>query len=340
MQQKSSFFTLNRQEEIKVRKQDEKGAVQMKKGLAAVLLLAAAGLTACSSRGVSENDGAKVSVLEAEKQNSREEDKESGGGEVFAMPGAAGSIQIQLPQGWQCTGFPAVGDDTSYGMYIYPKDTDSGYLNLSYTEGVGVCGTGLKEETRTFGGTDAVIGIYDNHSYWDYVVFQEDNKGLVMTADSVEDWWTEYEDEIIQILETVKFVPAQNGSADHQIYDNTEINSLGLKLYSQRIDEKGARLYFYQSGGNAEGELFYGEDFSLEVLDKDTWRAVPGKADTAFHDIAYKIPRDQAAEFEVNWDLIYGQLSPGEYRLGKTVNNFIETGNYKTYTLYVYFVIL
>ena len=43
--------------------------------------------------------------------------------------------------------------------------------------------------------------------------------------------------------------------------------------------------------------------------------------EAAYTDIAYIIPENDSSEIETDWEWLYGQLSPGTYRIRKSVYN-------------------
>lgn len=53
--------------------------------------------------------------------------------------------------------------------------------------------------------------------------------------------------------------------------------------------------------------------------------------DFAFEDIGYVLPKNGAAELPVDWEWLFEELEPGEYRIVKEVLNVIEPGNYETF---------
>ena len=79
----------------------------------------------------------------------------------------------------------------------------------------------------------------------------------------------------------------------------------------------------------------------LEVLKNGEWEDAPITVDGnyGFFDIGYPLPCEEITEREIVWEWLYGKLEPGEYRIGKGVNDFIESGNYDSYMLYAHFIL-
>ena len=105
--------------------------------------------------------------------------------------------------------------------------------------------------------------------------------------------------------------------------------------------ERGADLLFVQSDGNPKGDLQYGDDFIIEKNIKGEWKEAPIviAGNYGFNAIAYPITKDEVTNFVIDWEWLYGELEPGEYRIGKEVMDFIETGSYDKYMVYVHFII-
>ena len=51
------------------------------------------------------------------------------------------------------------------------------------------------------------------------------------------------------------------------------------------------------------------------------------------------IPENSKVEWQVNWAWLYGQLSPGKYRIGKNIMYFRGTGDYDQKMYYAEFEI-
>jgi len=54
---------------------------------------------------------------------------------------------------------------------------------------------------------------------------------------------------------------------------------------------------------------------------------------------AWIIPMNDSVEWNVDWEWLYGQLSPGTYRIVKEIMNFRGTGDYDKAEYYAEFTI-
>lgn len=249
--------------------------------------------------------------------------------------GVNGTISLSLPDGWEYEVCPESRDLTTgeYGIRFYPEGVPEGAVEVFYVEAWGVCGTGLKQEEVMLAGSPAFIGTYDNHEFWDFITFAGENEGIVALTISVEDWWNEYGEQVLDILDSLKFEQVKS--------EESEIKELGLTLDITNITPVSATLIFQQDGGNPTGTLEFGEHFIIEKYENEQWKEVPIIAEVAygFEGIAYNISKESTTEFEINWEWLYGKLEPGEYRIGKSVNDFRETGDFDKYMIYADFVL-
>lgn len=116
----------------------------------------------------------------------------------------------------------------------------------------------------------------------------------------------------------------------------------GLTLTAKDVTPTGCTLEFIQSGGSPTGELFTGTYYSLEIYKNGEWTAaemLPQEYDIAWPAVAWPIEANCSADFEENWQWLYGDLAPGKYRIGKQVTDFRRTADYDEKMYYAYFEI-
>ncbi len=113
----------------------------------------------------------------------------------------------------------------------------------------------------------------------------------------------------------------------------------GILLSAKDITNKGLTLLIEQFGGEVSGELQTGDWFSLEVLKEDAWK--PCETNPLIYyvwrSIAYIINKNDVTELPVEWKWLYGELSPGQYRLGKRIADLRKPGDYDEEIYYFYF---
>lgn len=344
---------------ISLEMREQGGDGMMRKQTISVLaFMVAAAITACgSSTDVGDMAGVETKSTEAvlsaqestDNSGAYEETKAEDGRQITVSQGGAfGRISVTLPSDWQYETCPAYSDTLQAGMYgiqFRPQEVSAGYVELCYMESFGVCGTGLAEETVTLAGESASIGRFDGHAYWDFVSFGSAHGGIVAFTHDVDDaWWDEYGEQVSGILNTLRFDRDEREGAAAIEDAGSKIAQIGLELIMDQITPTGAKLSFFQSGGQPEGELEFGDTFVIEKLNDGTWEEMPlavtgYPGGYGFHDIAYTIAREDVTGYEQNWDVFYGELPAGEYRIGKEIFDFRGTGDFDTYTVYGRFVI-
>lgn len=113
------------------------------------------------------------------------------------------NITLTIPYDWNYE--IERGENTDeYGIAFWPKDQTEGKIKMCYYTMFGVCGTGLKTEEITIGGYKARKGTYDNKKTWDYIHFVDMPGYYVAMNEGADTWWSEYGEEAMQILSTVK----------------------------------------------------------------------------------------------------------------------------------------
>lgn len=303
-----------------------------------------------NASATAQNDGEAPDKTPQETEN-----KGSDGENMAGSPGAAGTtvtqggpfgaISLTVPEGWKYELCPMDSDSLligDYGICFSPEDAEFGFVEVAYIRSFGVCGTGLSQEEVTVAGHPAWKGTYDGHGYWDFIGFKEPMRDVVAQTCSVEGWWEENEDAVMEILDTFTFDPDLREGGAYLYQKESEKEQIGLHLFLEGISSTGAMLCYNQYDKDAPtGQLQDGDDFAIQVKKDGRWEEAPivVEGDYGFHDIAYTIPSDDTTRRELDWEWLYGELAPGEYRIRKTVMDFRGTGDYDTYEIYAYFIL-
>ena len=121
--------------------------------------------------------------------------------------------------------------------------------------------------------------------------------------------------------------------------DRTE-DDWGLALSAVGITDTGMTVRFEQSGGELIGELSTGSWYRLETYVEGTWR----KLDTLVDDsvwtaIGYPINKNDITQHNINWEKLYGKLTPGHYRLCKEILNVRSPGDFDEKIYHVEFTL-
>lgn len=115
----------------------------------------------------------------------------------------------------------------------------------------------------------------------------------------------------------------------------------GITLRADNVTPKGMTLMIEQFGGNPSGELDTGAEYWLEMMVNDEWQLVETKDGNTpiWTALGYRIKKNDVTKHEVNWEYLYGKLSPGFYRLKKEIMDFRAAGDYDKNLYEVYFTI-
>lgn len=155
---------------------------------------------------------------------------------------------------------------------------------------------------------------------------------------------------IISTILVFFIVSCGDNNSDHKVKDNNfkdetissetssenetkkeNKNSWGIELTTENVTPTSLTLVCTQSGGSPTGDLETGSFYFIEEKVEDKWLAVemiPSKYDIAWTEVAWIILMNETIKWEVNWKDIYGELSDGNYRIGKKVHDFRKTADY------------
>ena len=113
------------------------------------------------------------------------------------------NISVTLMDGWEYDIVDET-DTNEFAINIYPAGQSENKLRIAYFNGFGVCGTGLAQEQIMLGRYEAWMGTYDNRSVWDFISLQGLPGDYAILNEGGEKWWSEYGEEAMQILATLK----------------------------------------------------------------------------------------------------------------------------------------
>lgn len=100
----------------------------------------------------------------------------------------------------------------------------------------------------------------------------------------------------------------------------------GITLSVREVSPTGLTLVCTQSGGIAEGSLETGSAYQIEKNENGNWVEVKPQGEAVWDMMAHLIASNDSTEWTIDWSWLYGELSPGVYRISKTVVDFKESG--------------
>lgn len=117
------------------------------------------------------------------------------------------NVSLLIPEGWRYESTKTENDgfDITNGFEIslFHEEDAENNVTIAFTDGFGVCGTGLRTKEIPVNGYSASMGIYDGDSTFSYIVF-DDTPGFYVIhnyADAL--WWHTYEDDLRAIFSTL-----------------------------------------------------------------------------------------------------------------------------------------
>ena len=119
-------------------------------------------------------------------------------------------------------------------------------------------------------------------------------------------------------------------------------NKWGITLEADNVTANGLAIVCNHSGGENVAELYTGSYYVIQKLEKTGWVDVeylPQEYEVAWDYVAWIIQKESTTQWDVNWEWLYGNLSAGEYRIGKEIMNFRGTSDFDTEMVYARFII-
>ena len=258
--------------------------------------------------------------------------------------GPYGELSINLSDGWTADIAPVDSDKLMYGLYgiILKPEGEKGQIELFCIDGFGVCGTGLEETEITLAGDTALVGTYDEHEHWDFIVVKRGNPEIVAQHTDCDSWSEQMWDQALAILDTFTFDEEKTEGGIGQYIPESENDTIAVIMSVTNVTPSGLNVHFRQYDTSKNSEFIYGESYKLQVLNGDTWEDVPPIIDNGgFNDIGYILPAGGEATMETDWEWLYGRLAPGTYRITKSILDGDRTAhvNIPIYFLTAQFII-
>ena len=202
--------------------------------------------------------------------------------------GPYGELSVRLSDGWRADIAPVDSDKLMYGLYgiILKPEGEKGQMELFCTDSFGVCGTGLEEAEITLAGDTALVGTYDDHEHWDFIVVKRGTPEIVAQHTDCDSWSEEMWDQALEMLGTFSFDENKTEGGIGQYIPESEDDTIAVIMSVTNVTPSGLTVHFKQYDESIGGEFTYGESYKLQVLNGDTWEDVSPIIDNgAFNDI-------------------------------------------------------
>lgn len=123
-------------------------------------------------------------------------------GTTVECVGETYKLSLTIPDDWEYEMEIYADEHNSYDTVKFrPAGEEKGEIVFRFDDRFGVCGTGLESRTVYLGEHSGSMGIYDNNDEWSFIVF--DLNYVILNQSG--DWWSEYEDEVMEILSTIDY---------------------------------------------------------------------------------------------------------------------------------------
>ena len=257
--------------------------------------------------------------------------------DIPSVGGPYGEISVGVPDTWSYEPVHVDEEGLMYGLYgliLKPIEAQEGQIELVCADTFGVCGTGLSQEDTTLATVKAHVGTYDDHEHWDFITIGGGNPQIVIQHTDCDSWTDEMWDEAMAILDTMRWNMNKTEGGMGTYSPESEDDTIAVSMSVKHVTPRGLTVHFRQYEKRETEELTYGEAYQLEKFNGTDWEEVPQIIDNGtFTDIGYTLPSEGEADIEVDWEWLYGRLSPGRYRITKSIVDVRKVGNNPLYYL-------
>ena len=185
---------------------------------------------------------------------------------IVRESGAYSNITLTIPHDWEYETERGNSPD-EYCISFWPVDQTEGKIKMWYYTAFGVCGTGLEEKEITVGEYKAWQGTYDNKKVWDFISIKGMPGSYVAMNEGADKWWSQYGDEAMQILNSVKI--AEGILTEQQVIDLVKKDvTVEYNQTSARFDtEKGLWTVSFSKKNTAGGDQVFTITHEGKIID-------------------------------------------------------------------------
>lgn len=113
-----------------------------------------------------------------------------------------------------------------------------------------------------------------------------------------------------------------------------------VKMTASDVTKEGLTLTCSHKGKGFATNFHMNDSYWLELKTEEGWKEVPMIAEVQWRGESYFIEENKTVELKINWDGLYREMKPGEYRIGKLMHWFEERHEeYVTQNCYAEFTI-
>lgn len=125
------------------------------------------------------------------------------------------------------------------------------------------------------------------------------------------------------------------------LHEDSSIHELGLSVKTEKATTTGVTLIFQQENDAAQiNKIICGDEYVIEKKNNSGWEELPVTGDqNDFNDIGNHINLNGESIFSIEWNMRYGELLSGEYRVKKRIVQLYKDETDASYIIYAYFAI-
>lgn len=229
------------------------------------------------------------------------------------------TIELNIPNDWHYEELPRNEENDFYkfALKLYKSDSNKNAILYYYHNQFGVCGTGRTDKKMYLNnGAEAGIGYYDNSKVWSDISFYPLNTNIAFLNGGLEDNEAQ---EVLDFVKTIRII--ENESTIKESDRKSE--NVKLEIKEGTLTNTGATVIITDKNKNPYG---WGVPYFIEIEEDGLWTEVQDLYRISWIEIAYELDENGQYEQEINWEKFYGELKPGNYRLGKNVydNGYIN----------------
>lgn len=229
------------------------------------------------------------------------------------------TIELNIPNDWHYEELPRNEENDFYkfALKLYKSDSNKNAILYYYHNQFGVCGTGRTDKKMYINnGAEAGIGYYDNSKVWSDISFYPLNTNIAFLNGGLEG------NEAQEVLDFVKTIRIIDNESTIKEFDRKAEN-VKLEIKEGTLTNTSATVIITDKNENPYG---WGVPYFIEIEEDGIWAELENLLDFAWIEIAYELDENGQYEQKINWENYYGELKPGNYRLGKNVydNGYIN----------------
>ena len=222
------------------------------------------------------------------------------------------TIELNIPNDWQYEELSKNEENDFYkfALKLYKTDINKHTILYYYHNKFGVCGTGRTDKNMYLNnGAEANIGFYDNNKEWSDISFYNLNPYIALINYGLEESEAE---EVLDFVKTIRIIDNKPTIKESK----RETENVKLEIKEGTLTNIGATVIITDKNENPYG---WGEPYFIEVDEGGLWARLKYLSNFSWIEIAYALDENGQYEQKINWKDLYGELPPGNYRLGKNV---------------------